>query len=286
MAEQRSGPTRRHCLAAGTAALLALGSPARPRAQPSPLRVALVPYLSPRAMLTQFEPLRGHLQGALGRPVDFHTAASFGALLDSVRRREQPFTFLPMHLARIAVADWGDTLVAKSTRESMVQLLSPSSLGLGRPETLRGRTIGAIDPLSITTLLLRRWLRDQGLEAAVTLVHLPNASAAAKALAMGEVQAIAAAQGQTLDIPWVRPDTLSVLAELGSVLTPCFVAHRQVPAAEVAAFRQAVLGFSPAQATRGASGAVYSDAKPRDLEPYEPFAEEVRRLLGEAARRR
>ena len=290
-ADPGTGLSRRRALAA---AGMLCTCPGLPLAQPgaaaplreAPLRVALVPYLSPRAMLGQFEPLRVHLESALGRAVEFHTAPSFAALIEGVRRREQPFTLLPMHLARIAVADWGATLVVRSTRESPVQLLTPRSLGLTRPEALRGHTVAAIDPLSITALMLRRWLRERGLDGSVRVLHLPSANAAAKALALGEVQAMSVAQGQALDIPWVRPDALEVLGHLGQVLTPCFVAHPEVPAAEVLAFRRAVLDFSAPASMRGASGAAFVEPGARDLEPYEPFAEQARRMLDESARRR
>lgn len=274
---------RRRVLQAAGRAVAAVGAAVWTRqlqaAGAEPLVVALVPYLSPRSMLAQFDPLRRHLAGTLNRPVEFYTASSFPALLDSVRERRQPLTLLPMHLARIAVADWGHTWVVRSTRESPVHLLAPRSLGLADPQALRGRRIGAIDPVSVTSLMLRRWLRLQRLDGEVTVVHLPNASAMALALARGEVDGMAAAQGQALDVPWMRPDELVTLAVLGTVLTPGFVALRDTPAADVAAWRSALLRFETPDGRSGASGAQFAEGHPRDLEPYETFAAEARRLL-------
>ena len=254
-------------------------------AQP-PLRVALVPYLSARAMLTQFEPMREHLEATLARPVEFYTASSFTALLDSVRTGQQPFTLMPMHLARIAVADWGHVLALRSTRVSRVELVAPRSLKLADPESLRGRKVAVIDPLSITTLMLRRWLQGQRLEGAVQLISVPTISAAAVALGRGEVDAMVAAQGQTLDIPWLTPDVLVVVAVVGEVLSPGFVALREVPAAALAAFRQAMLSYVAPAGRLGASGAQFVEGASRDLEPYEPYAAEVRLMLPEGARPR
>lgn len=261
------------------AALAAAAAGARGALQLPELEVALVPYLSSRAMLAVFDPLRRHLEVAHGRPVAFYTASSFAALLESVRQKRQPFTYMPMHLARIAVADWGHTLAARSTRESLVRLLAPRSLGISGTAALRGRTIGAIDPLSVTTLMLRRWLAGQKLQGAVQVVNLPSTNAAALALGRGDVDLMVAAQGQALDIPWLKPDELVPVATLGSVLTPCFVALRDVAADELAVFRQALLSFAAPGGARGASTASYVEGSPGDLEPYESYAAEVRRQL-------
>jgi ABC-type phosphate/phosphonate transport system substrate-binding protein len=248
------------------------------------LTVALVPYLSARAMLTQFEPMRVHLAATLGRPVEFFTASSFAALLESVRTGQQPFTLLPMHLARIAVADWGHVLVARSTLQSPVEVIAPRSLRLEGAASLRGRRLAVFDPWSLTTLMLRRWLQAQRLNGAVQLVGVPSISASAAALARGEVDAMVAAHGQSVDVPWLKPDELSVVAAIGQVHSPCFVAQRGLAAAEVAAFRAALLGFVAPAGRAGASGAPYVEGSPHDLEPYEPYAAEVRRMLTEGPR--
>lgn len=265
---------------------LGLVRPAAASTSPPPLRVALVPYLSARAMLTQFEPLREHLEATLVRPVEFYTASSFAALLDSVRTGQQPFTLMPMHLARIAVADWGHVLALRATRVSRVEMVAPRSLKLADPESLRGRKVAVIDPLSITTLMMRRWLQGQRMEGAVQLVGVPTVSAAAVALGRGEVDAMVAAQGQSLDVPWLTPDVLVVVAVLGEVLSPGFVALRDVPAAERAAFSQAMLAYVAPAGRLGASGAQFVEGTPRDVEPYEPYAAEVRRMLAEGVRPR
>jgi len=113
------------------------------------------------------------------------------------------------------------------------------------------------------------------------VIHLPNANAAALALARGDATLMVAAQGQTLDIPWLKPDELVQVAVLGTVPTPCFVGLRQVPPVEMEAFRRALLAFVPLGG-QGASGAAYVEGSPRDLEPFETFAAEVRRMLGPA----
>ncbi|MBI5258973.1 MAG: PhnD/SsuA/transferrin family substrate-binding protein [Burkholderiales bacterium] len=279
-------PQRRALLGAAAAAL-ALPPGAPVRAQPERLRVALVPYLSARVMLSVYEPLRQHFTQQLGREVEFHTAPSFRALAEGARTGDSLFTLMPMHLARIAVDDWGHALVARSTRQSPVQLLVPRARGLKRAQDLRGQRIAAIDPLSITSLMLQRWLATEHLDGTIEVVNVPSANAAALALSRGEVAGMVVAQGQALDVPGLRPDDLEPLAQVGLTLTPCFVAHPRVPPDERAAFRRAVLSFvtpGAASVPAGASGAQFVEGSPRDLEPYEPYAALARRMLAQPRR--
>ncbi len=272
--------------AGGQSAVPAVGQAGGPPEPPTGarLRVALVPYLSARAMLNNFEPLRRHLEQQLGRPVDFHTAPSFRALAEGARAGDNALTLMPMHLARLAVADWGHTLVVRSSRDSPVELLVPRALGLKSPEALRGRRIAAIDPLSVTTLMLQRWLMTQRLDGAIEVVHLPSANAAAMALGRGEVVGMVVARGQALDVPGMRAEDIVPLATLGSTLTPCFVAHPRVAPSELAAIRRALLAFEPPGEGGGASWARFVEGSPRDLEPYEPYAALARTRLAAPAR--
>jgi hypothetical protein len=133
--------------------------------------------------------------------------------------------------------------------------------------------------LSVTSLMLERWLVAEKLDGAVEVLHLPSASAAALALDRGDVAAMVVAQGQALDVPGLHPEELEVVATLGSVLTPCFVAHPRLGTAAIASLRQALLDFEPANAGGGASSATFVEGQPRDLEPYESYAADARRLL-------
>ena len=42
-----------------------------------PLEVGVVPYVSARALVARYEPMRLYLEQALGKPVKFYTAAGF-----------------------------------------------------------------------------------------------------------------------------------------------------------------------------------------------------------------
>jgi hypothetical protein len=54
---------------------------------------------------------------------------------------------------------------------------------------------------------------------------------------------------------------------------------REVPAEELAHFRAALLSYVPPAGQGGASAASYVEGSAHDLEAYEPYAAEARRLL-------
>ncbi len=273
-------PSRRHALALGLAALWA----ARPGAaetaiQTAALNVGLVPYLTPRQLLTVFEPLRLHLQQRLSRPLQFYTASNFARLLVHARSPEQPFTLMPMHLAMMAVEDWGFRWVARSTTQSVVQLWSPS-VGVGplqEPAALRGRRVAVTDPLSVVTLMFRGWCDEHGLADQVRVETYPNLGAALKAAQHGEADLVLAPEAGLRDATVGQSTVFAPVLRLGSVLTPGFVASPAAADVDVTRFREALLDFR-LQGT-GASAARYAEFQPADADPYRRYTQRARLLL-------
>lgn len=279
------GRARRRLLrGAGAAMLAAVGS--RISAQPSsrqPLRVGLVPYLSTRSLITLYQPLREHLERALQRPAQLYTAQDFRTLVANARNGEYDIALLPPHITRIAVADWGQQFVARFAQTSEVQLVTLPTASLDLPDGLRGRRIAAIDPLSITTLVLRRWLVERGLTVGrdVDIRYAHSISSGVVALERGDAVALVGAIGQFRDVVDGVEGRVKVVATLAAIPTPAFVAHRRVAAAEVVRIRQALLAFVPQSTGAGISRSPFVAGGVQDFARVESYAAEVRRLLAE-----
>ena len=264
------------------AALLLAAGGARARTVPEPLRIGLVPYLSTRAMLGLYQPLRSHVATTLQRPVTLFTAADFRALADHARAGDYPLALLPAHLARLAVLDWGHSFVARSGLMSEAQLIARRGAEPALPDGLRGRRIAAIDPLSIVTLALQRWLEQQGLVVGrdVAIDPLRSIGSAVIAVQRGEAVALVGAIGQLRDLAIGETADLVKIATLAAIPTPAFVAHPSVAPAEVAAWRQALLGFvPPADADPGLSRTPFIAGTVRDFDGIEGYTQAARRLL-------
>jgi phosphonate transport system substrate-binding protein len=246
----------------------------------SPLHLALVPYLSSRALLSVYTPLREHLEGQLGRPVDMVGAGSFRALAEGARLGDPLYNMLPMHLARLALVDWGHTLLARTVSETAVRLVALRAQAAGGVPSLRGQRVLSIDPVSATSLLLRRWLAVERLEGQVELVHVPNMNSATIQLQRGEAAAVAVIWLPG-ELGALRQDEVAVLATLGGVQA-CFTAHPRSVPEERKALQQALLGYRQAAAPGQAPSLWFTEGAPRDLEPFDALAADARRLLASA----
>lgn len=226
-------------------ALLAGAALGRLHAAEPPLRVALAPFLSPAALLNVFRPLREHLERSLGRPVEMGTARDFRALLQATQRGEHDVVQLPAHLARLAIVDWRWQMLAAPTEQVTVIVAVKAGGPVARPADLRGRSVGMLDALSLTASVGRRWLQLQGLAADVGVVPLASVNSMLFALERDEVAAFVAADTQLASLPPTTPRGERVLATIGGIPAPLFLARPDMAPAPMAALRAALVGFQP-----------------------------------------
>jgi phosphonate transport system substrate-binding protein len=230
-------------LAGAAATLFAPGL--RAQASRPPLRVALAPFLSPAALLAAFQPLREHLERTLAQPVEMVTEKDFRTLAQAAQRGDHDVVQLPAHLARLAMVDWRYQMIAAPV-EPVTVIVGVRAEGPVRSAAdLRGRSVGMLDALSLTATVGRRWLQMQGIADAVTVVALPSVNSALYALDRGDVAAFVAADTQLVTLPPSTPRGETVLATIGGIPGPLFVARPALPAAELAAMRAAMAAFRP-----------------------------------------
>jgi len=217
------------------------------RSQPAPLRVALVPFLSPMAMLAAFRPLREHLARELDRPVELYTARNVPALVEQMRREPDDLTLAPAHIARLAALEWGFTPLAGTLQRAAVQLLVRRDSALADALALRGRTVGVLDRLSLPAMVTLAWLQARGLEPDRDFRIAPQAAidSALYALDRGEIDALALASTQLAVAPAAAPRAVRVLADTGTLAGPVYLARPGLPAADAERLRAALLRYTP-----------------------------------------
>lgn len=235
-----AGPRRRALLAAGLACALPPCARAQGAAE-TPMRVALVPYLPPRALLQTWEPLRLHLAAQLGQPVEMYSAANFRALVDSVRKRAQELTLVPVHLGQLLAREGTAQWIAISARYSDALLATT----LPAESRWEGRRIGLADPLSVLTLIGRRWLASNGLTGRVAVVEAPNPSTLALWLARAEVDAIVISSAQIPDLAPLRDLPRLRTVTLETILTPGWQVPTEQPRPRRERLQTALLSYRP-----------------------------------------
>lgn len=260
-----------------SAALAAAG--VRAQTQPQPLRLGLAPYLSPAALLAAFRPVGEHLQRTLGQPVETYTARDFRALSQAVQAGEYDIAMLPAHMARLAVTDWRWQPLVRSLDATPVVVLVRGGGPVRSPADLHGKSVGTLDPLSLTAAVGARWLAEQGLPDA-RIVVLPSINSALIALERDELAAVVAATSQLLGLPAGTPGGQRTLARVEQIPGPTYVARPGMDGATVARWREALLSIVPDPARpRTAANARPVPASLADLDGVEPYADYLRRQL-------
>lgn len=230
--------TRRRCLAALLAAAVPFGRAAGPS-----LRIALAPFLSPTALLNAFRPVREHLERELDRPVEMVTEKDFRSLVEATRRRDHDIVQLPGHLARLAMTDWGYAQLAGTVEVLDVLVLVKADGPVREPAALKGQRVGMLDPLSLTATVGRRWLQQQGLAEHTEVLALPSINSGLFALDRGEVAMVVAGRTQLIDLPPSTPRTDRVLATIGDIPGPIYIARPGLP--DLERIRAAMGSFRP-----------------------------------------
>lgn len=268
-------PTRRRVLAAAAAAtVLPL------QAATGPLRIVLAPYLSPTLLLTVFRPLREHLERETGRPVEMLTTRDFRQLIEETRRLENDVVQLPAHLARLAMVDWHYRQVAGTVVQLDVLLLVKAGGPVHGPAALEGRRVGMLDPLSLTATVGRRWLQQQALEDTVEVVAVPSINSGLISLDREEIAMLVCGDTQLAALPPTTPRTERVLASIGGIPGPVYVARPGLGDEDLQRVRAAMASFRPDPARPvSAPNALLRPLDEARLAALDPFAAVARQAL-------
>lgn len=185
---------RRRVFAAGLAMLgltagMSLPAAVAADAQP-PLRMAVHPYASTLALINTFRPLRQFLATRLGRPVEFYTAASFDAFVDTLMAGDYDIVISPPHFAVMAMErNYVPLLHFQASLEPVLAV--PAGSAARQAGDFRGKRIAMADRTAFIRLVAIKWLADAGLQAGrdYQLVERPSHGAAVGAVKAGEADA-------------------------------------------------------------------------------------------------
>jgi phosphonate transport system substrate-binding protein len=273
--------TRRRSLAT----IAALGSAALSpvHAAGAPLRVGLVPFMSPTVLLNAFRAVREHLERSLDRPVEMLTAKDFRSLVEATARNEYDMVLLPAHVARLAMVDWRYEPVAGTVDALQVQVLVKGNGPVKSAADLKGQSAGMLDALSLTASVGIKWLQDQGLAGDVKVQPLPSINSAMFALERDEVAMVVAGGTQLAMLPASTPRNERVLATIRDIPGPIYVARPGLPADELARLRAAMTTFRPDAAQPvTASNSVLRPVSAAELVALDPFVAIARKALAAA----
>lgn len=255
-------------------------------ASDAPLRVGVLPTLSAKVLLTNYQPLRVYLERFLNRPVELISSPSFLRFHQDTLAGDFDLLVTAPHLARLAQMEAGFQPVATYLAANQPVLITSKSRPIQKIDDLRGRSLAVFDPLALNVLQAQQWLEDRGLEQGrdYRAVLFPSHNSVGFSVQQGEsVLGVTSPAGYKQLSPEILAQ-IQLFARLPPIPSLIWIAHpRMKPEAE--RFQDALLRF--AETTEGAqfySGNAYKGMRAvtvDELRSLDRSAREVKRLIDE-----
>ena len=171
---------------------VAMASPSRAVADDTgPIRIGLLPTIPTLSLLRLYDPLRVHLQMALGRPVELYTSPNFRAFVNDIRAEQWDMLVAAPHFGVVAV-DLGYVALYRYLLELRPVIIVPKGSPIRDARQLAGKRIFTADRLAALSVVAQTWLlSDYGMSAGrdYQLVEASNHSTAIRAVAIGDADA-------------------------------------------------------------------------------------------------
>ncbi len=272
--------------AVAAAALGALAAPGRSLAQPAPLQFGVLPNVSARILIGQYQPFRSFLEQELSRGVEIVTAPGLRPFHERSVTGAYDIMVTAANLGRVGQLDAGLAPIAIYEPRIPGLLICHRDRPLASAAALRGRQVAMTNPQSLVALRFTHWLRrETGLEVGrdVTPLHARNEDSLAQLLTGPDTPLAVMSRGELNAIRQDIRDTLLVWREFEQVPGFLVLLGAHVPPAEGAAIRAALLRFPASEPGRQFFAATgFRDiraVRPDELAELDPVVEETRQLL-------
>lgn len=211
-----------------------------------PVRFGIIPYLTPRRLVTLYRPISALFERTLGRPVELSSAPGYASHVERLRAGEYDLAADSLPIARIAVRELGHLPLARTRVPLQPVLVAAQARPLSGIGALRGGTVVVSDRLAALTLIGLRYLRDQGLVPGrdVRIVVAGTHANAFNRLLAGEADAAVVSRTAIRQTEPALVERTTVVAELPAALAA--VVYHAAPrlAAAVPRLIDAMIEFS------------------------------------------
>ena len=275
----------RHLGRVGLFLLLALALPRAQAADRHSLDMGIFPYLSTRALLDLYQPMRVYLANELREPVNLFTAPSFKTYADQTQQGIYDIVVTPPHFARLAQREAGYIPLVMYTRELLGIVVVARNSPIRSLQDLKSKRIATPDRLALVTIMGQQLLRDNGLvpDASVTILDVASHNNAVLAVLRGEADAAITEHAALQQMPADLRNNVRIVAQTRHVPHVMYLAHARLGQARIAQIKAALLRFSGTADGRAflkESG--FEGMRPveeADLKNMDPYIKELKRLL-------
>jgi phosphonate transport system substrate-binding protein len=233
----------------------------------STLIFGVFPYLSPRLMNEQFNPLKEYLEKTLGRPIELRSAKDYSSFIEGTGRGDYDFIFNAPQLARLAQKREGLRPLAQTGYRIQIVAVTRKDSTVKSLKDLRGHSISIGARMSLTHQIMRDELRKAGLELDHDVKYLDTAYFSNVLQSVIRGDAIAGATGSSLldSAPAEEREQMREFFRSKEVPGFIFVGHPRLGKETLAKLQKALYTFSDTP-----EGKVYFDkTKLSDFRPVD-----------------
>jgi phosphonate transport system substrate-binding protein len=247
---------------------------------PPALRIGVAPHTSARVILEMYQPLRLHLEKALGMPVEVVTATDFTEFARRMLHQEYDIAITTGHQARLSQTDANYIPLVTYSADFRAVALSAANSTYKTAKDLKGKPVLGLSPTSLVTLWGQHWLKQGGNPE--PLRYVSASDSVARLILSGEAVAgfISLSNYQSLARDVQSQLRFLVISEsmAGRVymLNKRHAAIRDKIDSALWAFAESTEGKTYFEKYKLEG---YRKLKPKELEMMDPYATEVRQSL-------
>jgi phosphonate transport system substrate-binding protein len=264
--------------------------PARVCAQTAAsLEIGVLPNISARALLAQYQPMREYLARELKRSVQISTAPDWPSFHQRTLGLEYDLVVTAANLARVAQLDRGYVPLLTYAPDIKGMVISATTAPIRAIAELKGQTLVLSNPQSLVTFRGMQWLAENGLQRDrdFQVISTRTDDSVGSVVLRGDAVAAMLSGGEFRAIPEAIKAQLQVLTVFAEVAGFVVLASPRLRASEVKAIREQLQNFAASAdegkaffASSGFTG--MRDLPPGLMESMDPYVEATRRVLSTA----
>ncbi len=252
----------------------------------TPLEIGVLPNISARLLLAQYQPMRDYLSRELQRPVQVSTAPNWNAFHQRTLGLSYDVVVTAANLARLAQVDRGFVPLVSYAPAIKGMVVSASRAPLKAVTDLRGQTLVLSNPQSLVTMRGMQWLAENGLQRDKDFktINTPTDDSVGNVVLRGDAAAAMLSGGEFRAIPDAVRAQLTTLTVFAEVAGFVLLASPKLPAADVKALKDRLLNFAggsqEGKAFFAASGfSSMRETAPGLMESMDAFVDTTRKVM-------
>lgn len=252
----------------------------------APLEIGVLPNISARVLLAQYQPMRDYLAREFKRPVQVSTAPNWTAFHQRTLALDYDLIVTAANLARVAQIDRGYVPLLVYAPQIKGMLVFPASRPIKDVSALSGKTLVLSNPQSLVTLRGMQWLAEQGLQRDKDFktINTPTDDSVGNVVVRGDAAAAMLSGGEFRAIPDAVRAQLQVLSTFAEVPGFVVMASPKLSVDQVRAAKELLQRFATASEEGKAFFASTGftqirEPAPGTMESMDAFVEATRRVL-------